>query len=158
MNSRNIWNVRNNFYRFGLRQFETESDSPRNIRTELRVFCHLDVSVRDGLSNYFTVTRLGVARPILHEGEWHAARFKVGDTEPISDRELDQMPVAVHHLVLAAPKRHPLTRLKKLWLRDMSDTAFVCLAWYRAELGWRSSAMLCAGDVPQTWSCSRYQI
>jgi DNA-binding transcriptional LysR family regulator len=44
---------------------------------------------------------------------------------PKSDRELDQMPVANHHLVLAAPKGHPLTRLKKLRLRDMSDTAFV---------------------------------
>ena len=44
---------------------------------------------------------------------------------PKSDRELDQMPVAIHHLVLAVPKGHPLTRLKKLRLRDMSDTAFV---------------------------------
>ena len=44
---------------------------------------------------------------------------------PKSDRELDQMPVAIHHLVLAAPKGHPLTRLKKLRLRDMSDTPFV---------------------------------
>jgi len=44
---------------------------------------------------------------------------------PKSDRELDQMPVAIHHLVLAAPKGHPLIRLKKLRLRDMSDTAFV---------------------------------
>src|SRR5215470_13683574 len=44
---------------------------------------------------------------------------------PKSDRELGQMPVAIHHLVLAAPKGHPLIRLKKLRLRDMSDTAFV---------------------------------
>jgi DNA-binding transcriptional LysR family regulator len=44
---------------------------------------------------------------------------------PKSDRELDQMPVAIHHLVLATPKGHPLTRLKKLRLRDMSETAFV---------------------------------
>jgi DNA-binding transcriptional LysR family regulator len=44
---------------------------------------------------------------------------------PKSDRELGQMPVAIHHLVLAAPKGHPLTRLKKLRLRDMNDTAFV---------------------------------
>jgi len=44
---------------------------------------------------------------------------------PKSDRELDQMPVAIHQLVLAAPKGHPLTRLKKLRLRDMSDAAFV---------------------------------
>jgi hypothetical protein len=52
-----------------------------NFRTEFRVFRHLDISVGDGLSNHFTVTRLGVARPILHEGGWHVARFKVGDTE-----------------------------------------------------------------------------
>lgn len=32
-------------------------------------------------SNYFSVTRLGVPRPILHLGAWHAARFKVGNTE-----------------------------------------------------------------------------
>lgn len=44
---------------------------------------------------------------------------------PKSDRELDQMLVAIHHLVLAAPKGHPLARVKKLRLRDMSDTAFV---------------------------------
>jgi DNA-binding transcriptional LysR family regulator len=44
---------------------------------------------------------------------------------PQSDRELGQMPVAIHHLVLAAPKGHPLTRVKKLRLRHMSDTAFV---------------------------------
>ena len=82
MKSWNIWSTWNNFDRFGLRQFETESNSLRNIRTEFRVFRHFDVSVGDGLSNYFTVTRLGVARPILHEGGWHVARFKVGDTEP----------------------------------------------------------------------------
>ncbi len=44
---------------------------------------------------------------------------------PQSDPDLDQMLVAIHHLVLAAPKGHPLTRIRKLRLRDMSDTAFV---------------------------------
>ncbi len=39
-----------------------------DIRTEFRVFRHLDVSVGDGLSNYFTVARLGVSRPILDSG------------------------------------------------------------------------------------------
>ncbi len=82
MRSWNTWSTWSNFDHFGLRQVETESDSLRNIRTELRVFCHLDVSICDGLSNYFTVTRFGMARPILHEGGWHAARFKMGDTEP----------------------------------------------------------------------------
>jgi DNA-binding transcriptional LysR family regulator len=42
-----------------------------------------------------------------------------------ADRELDQIRVASHNLLLAAPKGHPLTRLKKLLLRDMADTTFV---------------------------------
>jgi len=44
---------------------------------------------------------------------------------PKSDRQLDQVTVATHHLLLAAPKGHPLTRLKRLRLRDTNDTAFV---------------------------------
>jgi DNA-binding transcriptional LysR family regulator len=42
-----------------------------------------------------------------------------------SDRELDQGPVAIHYLVLAAPKEHPLAKLEKLRLRDMSNVPFV---------------------------------
>ena len=83
----NIWSTWNNFGRFGLRQFETASDSLCNVRSGLRGFCHLDVSVGDGLSNYFAVTRLSMARPILHEGGWHPAGFKVGDTEPAEAME-----------------------------------------------------------------------
>ena len=44
---------------------------------------------------------------------------------PESDPELDQLLVARQHVELAAPKRHPLTRLKKLRLRDLADVAFV---------------------------------
>jgi DNA-binding transcriptional LysR family regulator len=44
---------------------------------------------------------------------------------PKSDRELDHVQVASHNLLLAAPKGHPLTKLKKLFLRDMADTTFV---------------------------------
>ena len=44
---------------------------------------------------------------------------------PRTDRELDQLQVGSHSLVLAAPKGHPLTELKKLRLRDMGDAAFV---------------------------------
>ena len=44
---------------------------------------------------------------------------------PNSDPELDQLLVARQHVELAAPKRHPLTRLKKLHLRDLSDAPFV---------------------------------
>src|SRR5690349_11528417 len=35
---------------------------------------------------------------------------------PKSDTELDQLRVAIQHVELAAPKRHPLTKLKKLRL------------------------------------------
>jgi DNA-binding transcriptional LysR family regulator len=44
---------------------------------------------------------------------------------PESDPELDQLLVARQHVELAAPKRHPLTRLKKLRLRDLTDAPFV---------------------------------
>ncbi len=42
-----------------------------------------------------------------------------------ADRDLDQVQVASHSLLLAAPKGHPLTKLKKLRLRDMRNTDFV---------------------------------
>jgi len=44
---------------------------------------------------------------------------------PKTDRELDQVQVTSQKLVLAAPKEHPLTKLKTLRLRDMRDAAFV---------------------------------
>ena len=40
-------------------------------------------------------------------------------------RELAQLPVASLNLVLAAPKGHPLMKLKKLRLRDLSDAPFI---------------------------------
>ena len=44
---------------------------------------------------------------------------------PKADPELDQLTVAVHHVELAVPKRHRLTKLKKLRLRDLVNAAFV---------------------------------
>jgi DNA-binding transcriptional LysR family regulator len=44
---------------------------------------------------------------------------------PKADPELNQLPVAVQHIELAAPKGHPLTKLKKLRLRDLADTKFI---------------------------------
>ena len=44
---------------------------------------------------------------------------------PKADPELDQLPVAMNHVELAAPKRHPLTKLKRLRLRDLTDVPFV---------------------------------
>src|SRR5258706_11271789 len=44
---------------------------------------------------------------------------------PQSDPELDQLLAARQHVELAAPERHPLTRLKQLRLRDLTDAPFV---------------------------------
>jgi DNA-binding transcriptional LysR family regulator len=44
---------------------------------------------------------------------------------PKADPELDQLAVAITHVELAVPKRHPLTKLKKLRLRDLTDAPFV---------------------------------
>jgi len=44
---------------------------------------------------------------------------------PKSDPELDQLRVAIQHIELAVPRRHPLSKLKKLRLRDLTDVPFV---------------------------------
>src|SRR5579863_2148963 len=44
---------------------------------------------------------------------------------PKTDPELELLPVAVQHIELAALKGHPLTKLKKLRLRDLADATFV---------------------------------
>jgi LysR substrate binding domain len=44
---------------------------------------------------------------------------------PKTDPELELLPVAVQQIELAAPKGHPLTKLKKLRLRDLADATFV---------------------------------
>src|SRR5258705_2769202 len=44
---------------------------------------------------------------------------------PETDPDLDKLTVAIHHVELAAPKRHPLVRLKQLRLRELTDAAFV---------------------------------
>lgn len=41
------------------------------------------------------------------------------------DPELNQLIVATEHLELAVPKGHPLSRIKKLRLRDLTDAPFV---------------------------------
>jgi len=42
-----------------------------------------------------------------------------------NDEELDQLPVAMQHVELAAPKGHPLSKIKKLRLRDLVDAPFI---------------------------------
>jgi len=44
---------------------------------------------------------------------------------PRNDEELDQLAVAMQHVELAAPKGHPLSKVKKLRLRDLIDAPFV---------------------------------
>jgi DNA-binding transcriptional LysR family regulator len=44
---------------------------------------------------------------------------------PTSDREMDQVAVGAHDVVLATPRRHPVSRLKRLRLRDLTETDFV---------------------------------
>jgi len=44
---------------------------------------------------------------------------------PKSDPDLDQLVVATQHLVLAAPRRHPLTRTSRLRLRDLTEADFI---------------------------------
>src|SRR5580700_5758384 len=56
-----------------------------------------------------------------------AGRLDVGFVfnMPKTDPELELLPVAVQHIELAALKGHPLTKLKKLRLRDLSEATFV---------------------------------
>jgi len=57
----------------------------------------------------------------------HSGRLDAGFVFTIAHigRELAQLPVASLNLMLATPNGHPLTKLKKLRLGDLSDAAFV---------------------------------
>jgi len=44
---------------------------------------------------------------------------------PTSDPDMAHVPVASHQVVLATPRRHPVSRLKRLRLRDLAETDFV---------------------------------
>jgi DNA-binding transcriptional LysR family regulator len=44
---------------------------------------------------------------------------------PKTDPEFELLPVAVQHIELAVLKGHPLTKLKKLRLRDLTEATFV---------------------------------
>ena len=50
--------------------------------------------------------------------------YNVFDTSK-ADRELDKVQVGTQNIALAAPKGHPLTKLKKLRFRDMVDASFI---------------------------------
>ena len=57
----------------------------------------------------------------------HSGRLDAGFLFTIAKigRELAQLPIASLNLMLAAPKRHPLTKFRRLRLRDLNDAAFV---------------------------------
>jgi DNA-binding transcriptional LysR family regulator len=66
--------------------------------------------------------------PSLHQLEAvRSGRLDAGFmlNAPKPCRELDQLPVALHSLVLAAPAAHPLAKIKNLRLRDMTDARFI---------------------------------
>jgi DNA-binding transcriptional LysR family regulator len=44
---------------------------------------------------------------------------------PKADPELDGRRVAIHRIELAAPRGHPLTKLKQVRLRDLASTSFI---------------------------------
>jgi DNA-binding transcriptional LysR family regulator len=44
---------------------------------------------------------------------------------PTPDPDLKQLPVAAHHIALAAPRGHPLTKLREIRLRDLVDVPLV---------------------------------
>ena len=44
---------------------------------------------------------------------------------PRNDEELDHLPVATQHVELSVPKDHPLSKIKKLRLRDLVDAPFI---------------------------------
>jgi DNA-binding transcriptional LysR family regulator len=44
---------------------------------------------------------------------------------PKADADLDQLAVGIQQVELALPKRHPLARLEKLRLHDLTDAAFI---------------------------------
>src|SRR5256885_4208084 len=50
--------------------------------------------------------------------------YNVFDTSK-ADRELDKVQVGTQNIALAAPKGHPLAKLRKLRLRDMVDASFI---------------------------------
>jgi len=57
----------------------------------------------------------------------HSGRLDAGFVFTIANtnRHLAQLPVNALHLLLAAPKGHPVTKVKKLRLRDLRDAPFI---------------------------------
>src|SRR6185436_3526003 len=71
--------------------------------------------------------QLKPASSFEHTEAVHSGPLDAGFVFTISKigRELAQLPIASLNLMLAAPKGHPLTKLKRLRLRDLKDAAFI---------------------------------
>jgi DNA-binding transcriptional LysR family regulator len=71
--------------------------------------------------------QLKPASSFEHTEAVHSGRLDAGFVFTIANisRELAQLPIASLNLMLAAPKGHPLTKFKRLRLRDLNDAAFV---------------------------------
>jgi DNA-binding transcriptional LysR family regulator len=71
--------------------------------------------------------QLKPASSFEHTEAVHSGRLDAGFVFTIANigRELEQLPIASLNLMLAAPKGHPLTKFKRLRLRDLNDAAFV---------------------------------
>jgi DNA-binding transcriptional LysR family regulator len=71
--------------------------------------------------------QLKPASSFEHTEAVHSGRLDAGFVFTIANigRELARLPIASLNLMLAAPKGHPLTKFKKLRLRDLNDAAFV---------------------------------
>src|SRR5258705_1437450 len=71
--------------------------------------------------------QLKPASSFEHTEAVHSGRLDAGFVFTIANigRELAQLPIASLNLMLAAPKGHPLTKIKRLRLRDLNGAAFV---------------------------------
>ena len=71
--------------------------------------------------------QLKPASSFEHTEAVHSGRLDAAFVFTIANigRELEQPPIASLNLMLAAPKGHPLTKFKRLRLRDLNDVAFV---------------------------------
>jgi len=71
--------------------------------------------------------QLKPASSFEHTEAVHSGRLDAAFVFTIANigRELEQPPIASLNLMLAAPKGHPLTKFKRLRLRDLNDAAFV---------------------------------
>jgi len=64
---------------------------------------------------------------------------------PSAERDLNQVDVGSHQVVLAVPKRHPVTRVKRLRLRDLAETDFVWFPRHQHPANYDRLLEACSG-------------